>query len=359
MKKSTLFTILFACIATFAFATVRRVNNNFGNNNNANSATFYTTLAAAYSAASSNDTIIVEPSATNYDALILTKKLTIIGNGFAGLIPANTQLSGTGSLIPSIVFSAGSAGSYITGLTITSNVVNSGANGSIVIVADNILIQRCRLLSELVFSSTVNTSGTLIKECYFENSNSINSNTGTGQNNNIQIKNCIFRAGALSFGASDGNIVVENNTFNWASASVNFDFNNASVVFNNNILRNSFPGSTSTPNTNTANTTMNNNICIGSSFLPLGNGNQNAVLYGSVFTGTTPPSGTDDARLKVASVALGAGLGGNDIGAFNTFAGSSSYVLGGVPNFPSIYGLNVATISNTTINVTISTKANN
>jgi hypothetical protein len=351
--KSIILTLLFAVTATLASATTHRVNNNGGNNNNANSATFYTTWAAAYTAAVAGDTIIVEPSATAYTtaAITLTKRLTIIGNGFAGFIPTGAQVNTAGSIFHSLIFSTGSNGSYISGLTFNNWISANNANGGIIIAADDIVIQRCRTTNgsyAIGFSGTTTTNNTVIKECYFDAG--YIASDGTSVNTNIVMKNNILRNGGIYFGANDANITVENNILQWVNINSNIEFNNANVAFNNNIIRGAI--------SNSGNATINNNICIAASNLPVGNGNQNNVAYGSIFNGTAPPA-TDDARLKVGSVALGTGTGGNDIGAYNTFAGSSTYVQGGVPSFPSIYYFNIGAISNNIMNVTISAKANN
>ncbi len=350
--KSTILTLAFALCAFVATATVHRVNNSTGNNNNANSATFYTTWAAAYAAAVANDTIIIEPSGTVYTSAAITidRKLTIIGNGFAGWIPANTQVNTVGSsTFHSIILAAGSAGSYITGLTFTGAASSNSVSGSIIIAANDIVIQRCKTAINISLSSTTTTNNTIIKECYLDG---YIASDGSSANSNIVIKNNILFSRGVYFGANDNNIVVENNIFQWWANNGNSNFNNAPAAFNNNIMRGALD--------NSGNVTINNNICIAGTGLPIGNGNQNSVVYNTIFNGTAPPNPlTDDARLKVGSVALGAGTGGYDIGAYNTFAGSSSYVQGGVPSFPSLYYFNIGTISNNIMNVTISAKANN
>jgi hypothetical protein len=351
--KKLLFIIGFLAFSSVTFATTHRVNNNTGNNNNANSATFYTTWASAYTAAASGDTIIVEPSATPYTtaAITLTKKLTIIGNGFAGFIPTGVQINSAGSVFHSLIFGTGSNGSYISGLTFNNWTSANNTNGGIIIAADDIVIQRCRTTNinfAIGFSGTTTTNNTFIKECYFDAG--YIASDGTSANANIIIKNNILRSGGIYFSANDVNIAVENNILQWASINSDIQFNNANIAFNNNIIRGAIG--------NSSNATMNNNICIGASNLPVGNGNLNNIAYSSIFNGTAPPA-TDDARLKSGSVALGAGTGGNDIGAYNTFAGSSTYVQGGVPNFPSLYYFNIGAISNNIMNVTISAKGNN
>ena len=65
------------CIAAHA-QTIRRVNNNAG----VTGVNVYTTAQAAHDAAAANDILMIEPSVTTYENLILTKPLKIYGNGY-------------------------------------------------------------------------------------------------------------------------------------------------------------------------------------------------------------------------------------------------------------------------------------
>jgi hypothetical protein len=58
--------------------TIRRVNNNPG----VTGVNVYSSAQAAHDAAAANDIIIIEPSATSYGSLTLTKPLKIYGNGY-------------------------------------------------------------------------------------------------------------------------------------------------------------------------------------------------------------------------------------------------------------------------------------
>ena len=69
--------ILLLCIAAHA-QTIRRVNNNAG----VTGVNVYTTAQAAHDAAVANDILMIEPSVTTYENLILTKPLKIYGNGY-------------------------------------------------------------------------------------------------------------------------------------------------------------------------------------------------------------------------------------------------------------------------------------
>jgi hypothetical protein len=343
MKKITIFsTVFFMLFLANAHATVRRVNNNAGVNNNTTAGNFYTTLLAAYTASSATagDTIIVEPSATQYDALgNITKKIVIIGNGGGAWLPANTQLVASNSQIGSLSFNTGSQGSYISGLSVYSGIT---------INTNDITIQRCYCDGNIGFSA--NTQNTIIKECFIYNIISSNSYNNTG----LVIQNNIIRQGGILLSSSD-NGIIENNTFNaW---NVNYgicDLGLANVMFNNNIFRGI---------SNFTAASLNNNICMACTTLPASNGNQNSVTFASLFVPTAPASTDADIiyQPKAGSAALDAGFYGNgdDIGAFNNGTGRPTYKQGYVPNFPSIYLMNPGAINGNTMNVTISTKANN
>jgi hypothetical protein len=341
MKPFFTIALLF-CLLANAHATVRRVNNNAGVNNNTTAGNFYTTLLAAYTASSATagDTIIVEPSATQYDALNnITKKIVIIGNGGGTWLPANTQLIANNSQTGSMTFNTGSQGSYISGLSIYDNPYIS---------TDNITIQRCYFDNSITFGA--NTQNTIIKECFIYNSINASSYNNIG----LVIQNNISRQGGIILSSSD-NGIIENNTFNTLSTSSGTcNLGLANVMFNNNIFRGI---------SNYTAASLNNNICMDCTTLPASNGNQNNITFASLFVPTTPINTQADIiyQPKTGSAALDAGFYGNgdDIGAFNNGTGRPTYKQGYVPNFPSIYLMNPGAINGNTMNVTISTKANN
>jgi len=78
-------------------------------------------------------------------------------------------------------------------------------------------------------------------------------------------------------------------------------------------------------------------MTVGSSFLPEGNGNLNDQSQAAVFAQTSSDSFY---QLKEGSPAIGAGLGGADMGAFG---GPKPYVLAGLPGVPRLTRLTVPT----------------
>lgn len=334
--RSTISTLIFALIANFSFATVLRVNNNPGVNNGTTSAVFFTSLSAAISAAANNDIIIVEASLTPYTVGgSLTKPLKIYGNGSFNTVASGTQINTATSDIQGITFSAGSENSLISGLQC----------GVIVVNTNNITIERC-------YANSVTLSGannTTIRENLFIN-NGVN--TG-GTNLNVLCKNNIVNGGGLNISAGTTGMF-ENNIIGWAvNGTVNLG--NAVVNFRNNII------CSGGAITNYSNASVTHNIStIAATLLPAGNNNTNSVAYSTIFQGFPSTTTPANAQLKVVvSPALAAGYDSGDIGAYNTVAGKSTFRTEQVPPIPSVYQMTTGAVNGSTMNVTISTKANN
>ncbi len=344
----TLFTVFFVLTATAIFSqTIRRVNNNPG----VTGANIYATIQAAHDAASSGDIIYVEPSPTEYGGLTSTKQLTIIGPGYY-LNPATSQNARTSQ---PIIFSTGSGGSTLMGLE-----VNNGGYVEIDFVS-NITIKRCKL-SYVYLARPTNTqsySNIVITQSILSSFLDYpgfgpSSPSPAGTVSVIQIANNIIGGGFLN---SQYSGTITNNTF---LGQNNLSVSNFSI--SNNIWSRdrldigpySFSGT---------NNTFFNNIASESQF-GTANGNLANIDMKNVFvvdpTISLPSGYTSDSRyqIKTGSPSIGAGFGGVDCGAF---VGSDSYVLSGVPPYPTITKLiNSSTGNSTTpLSVTISTKSNN
>ena len=129
---------------------------------------------------------------------------------------------------------------------------------------------------------------------------------------------------------------------------------NSNVSIRNNIMLNGLGFS------GVQNAVFQNNICTCNQ-LPAGNGNQNNVTGTNIFTNSS--AGDDNrAKLKTGSSAIDTGYygSGDDIGAINNGTGRPTYVLGLIPNYPSIYTLTGGgTVTTPTMSITISTRSNN
>lgn len=353
MKKLFIILSLFT-LSVATFATTFRCNNNLGINNNTNTATFYRNFSEAYTAASNGDTIIVEPSSKNYSNIYdaagnhvgyfdawISKSLTIVGNGYW----TNTaqQINVQNSAFNSLILNAPNITIY--GLWF---------DGGIHINNNNLTIQRCRI--DQISNYNQNTSNTFIKENFIQNS----INLGSYDNTGLVITNNIIRIYGMNFNSTDV-AIIENNIIGgveWGWNDSRVDLGNCNAVFRNNIKRDDL--------VNYNNATVENNIAIGSGALPSGSGNVTGAVDTDIFEGTDFAYGTDVTfKLKTNGAnpnpALNAGYYGNgdDIGAYNDGTNRPSYRDSGIPPFPAIYQLTTGSVNGNSINVTISTKANN
>jgi hypothetical protein len=293
-------------------------------NNNTDFDADFTTIQAAVDAASDNDTIYLEGSATEYEGATINKPLTIVGPGFFLSENPTTQANNTSATIDSeILFTNGSEGSTIMGC------VFSFGNYLSIDVSD-IVVLRNRLY-QLEFTGTSNNI--VIIQNYIDG----NINAGTGDITNTIISNNIVN-GAIYAQNSSGPLIISNNVCWTTSWTYPIDCHNASIQ--NNILT----GDYSTIQLNTGNTISNN---IMGSDGTNADGNQYNIDMNLVFTdfgGTLHLSTDGKWKLKAASLALGAGSGGVDCGAFG---GPSPYILSGIPGLPHIYEADVPATATT------------
>jgi hypothetical protein len=359
LRKTFTLGILFTCACILsANAKIWRINNNAGVNAD------FTTFPAAIASASviNGDTVHIEPSATDYTGVTLTKRLIIIGVGYF-LDPANTTTPGNAGLqattfnstVSSIAFDAGSEGSKCLGISFSSSISISTAIGSPM----NLSFEKCLFTSSGIFPGAGNYNGLTVRKCFFNASARIDQTSGSITN--VICENNIFN-GTFSYinvpvltGSSN---IIRNNSFNDVvggfSISNCYVANNifgcgAAITFSNCVIKNNLFQLTA------ANQTLPGTAT----------GNTLGVNMTTVYTGGT--TGSLDSRFQLAagSPAIGTGLtvGGitPNIGAFSG-ATTDSYKLSGIPNIPSIYTFSVPTsipAGTTNMNVTISTRNNN
>lgn len=313
--------------------TIRRVNNTGIPTAAAspNTVPVYTTAQAAHDAATAGDIIMLEPSATTYGNLTVTKKLTILGNGyFLGPASANgnpgLQANVLSAQLDYLYFNAGSEQSNISGIaTVYPWTIST----------TDIVITR-NFVGNVIYVSAANAR----VEQNFVN---IISNSA----NNCSIKNNIIQQGINSTG---NNAVFENNVLVQSYSGVNIS--NALSIKSNIDLAN-------TSATFTGSSNITHNISVNGIF-PSGNGNIQAAANIIIEDApNTSLSFSEDSRfkLKASSPAIGAGFGGVDMGAFG---GPFPYILSGIPAIPTIYSLAVpSTVTSNSMSITISTKNNN
>jgi hypothetical protein len=346
MKKVIFTLFVFVCVLLYghtASAKVWRVNNNAGVNAD------FADLPAAITGASAGDTIMLESSATAYSAGTLAKKLVIIGTGYflsGATVNPNTEWNTNPSTVPEFFCNAGSAGSVIEGLVITS---------AVFLADDNITLERNLMSSgEIALCNAHNSNSDTIRQNYVEEITN-ESSSGFTANNTMIYNNIILLSISFSgtiINSINGDIINNDigvSTFGSSTVGV------ANFTIQNNILFN--PSFGTTVNSNVYFNNISNNAAI-----PPGNGNVNSVpnFTTTVYVdwGFGAGFSTDGAfALASSSPAAGAGaLNGSavDCGAFG---GPAPYVLSGMPSIPSIYALTAPTqvlVGTASITVTVS-----
>lgn len=299
------------------------------------------------------DVILVE--AGSHGDIYVNKSVSIIGTGYFNQIQnaviQNLYLNGSGS--------------YLTGLEIANEIFVGTSN----IIIEKIKINSCQLARKNISptSGTVNENieNILIKKCLINNLyvGSLANGIPSGIVSNSLVANNIL-TGEFHINGSHSFSIFKN-TFKGSPIYItqspnisfvsNLFFSNADLVANSyysiykpsvHFYYNYCNGFTNSVNTSPFG--LKNTI---------GNTNGAELLVGFP---SNPNNLQEDARYQLApnSPARGAGENGTDCGAFG---GDDPYVLGGIPDIPSIYYLNVqpSVPQGGTLNVQIKAKTNN
>ena len=337
MKKLLLLALFFVSQITFA-QNILRVNNITG----VKGVGVYDSFDAAQKAAINGDIIYLDPSSTSYGSITITKKLTIIGNGFHLANNSNASFDRRTAILSGVTFNSGSQNTNLIGLHITS---------SINVNIENISIKRCRLdgytsvnadrfslIQSLITNnglsgsySNKRSTNSMFSNNIFLNGNTIRYFSGTSITNNI------FGLGGYTFNDLDG-CIFSNNIIDTGNSN--------SVIFDKSAIGNS----------------INNNICTSSVGLPTGSGNINDVNISTIFKVSNPWTdiNTLEANLQLAdnSPAKTAGAGKTPIG---IYAGVNPYVQSGLPNIPTVTTFNSSGFGtvNTPLKITINVRSGN
>lgn len=317
------------------------------NNTGVTGTGIFATAQAAHDAAAAGDILYIEPTVQPLGGLNCTKRLTIIGNGyFLGENPG-LQLDARPSTLTQVRFEPGSAGSRITGCTLTSDLTVS---------ANNIVVERNRITGGMQLgASSAGQSGPitqlLIRQNFIGGSINFVLSSNSSVNNAI-ITNNIIRTGLAGANAtSPMSALIKNNVLGAPIPGVNvFTVSVANSTFVNNIMT----GSSAIQGGN--NNTFNNNISDNAAF-GTADGNQANVPLTSLFVGAASASldGAYQLKAGAGNPAQGTGESGADIGAFG---GNTPYRLSGIPNVPTVFQY-TQNIVGANLNATISTKSNN
>lgn len=303
----------------------------------------YTTIQAAHDAASDGDTIYLTPSDFIYQAITISKKLNIFGCGWENINGLKTaRVTGT------IILSAGSDQSKISGLNSYYNTLN------IKIDANDIIIERNKIRSIEVVT---NHSGTIIKHNLIvgitigiNNWSLVLINSGNYAEicNNIMLNETSGWGSTYTITGYSSNLLIKNNIISsyhnsCSSAWKAISLSGVDGLVANNIILNGWITLTDF--------TFNNIL---SCDTWTGNGNLAGINLNDVFIDWL----NGNYHLKLDSPASGSGLDGTDMG---VYGGDFPFVDGGYPAIPLIYYLNVPATGSQQdgVNVMIKARTNN
>ena len=322
-------------------------------------------LPVALSIAAAGDITYVDGG--TYGDVTISKKVTLIGNGYFG---SGTSASPAEAIVGTLQVRPGAEGSVITGMVI---------GGDCRIGASNVIVARNRVIANLSIGydgadlNYVTANNVVFSQNYVEGMVVAQIlTTGTSVAHNFSVRNNIVIRGFISEGRVSGEFI--NNTFGSAPAAGstysaagvgNSDCKlQSGVRFKNNITTQIFNGATNQcalyDNPGFIPPVFANNVI--RYFTWPGNTTPTDPQFDELFVGWPTVSATmsTDARtqLKAGSVALTAGEGGTQAGAFG---GDDPYVLGGVPFIPTITQLTVPAVvpQNETMTVTVKAQSNN
>lgn len=311
MRKN-LITFLLFTISVILSATVWRVNNNAGID------TDFITLQEAHNGAASGDELHVTGSTTSYGDITLTKELTIIGTGYFLSENPETQANENNSIADVVVFDSGSEGSVVAGFKMYYANIN----------ADSITIKRCRIHSIGTYYDGINVNGAndvyILQNYIYATGYNSDGIEVSNNSNNVLISNNLIKHTDSSrrsiYTTSSSGANISNNCLYGK-----VDIHNSE--FYNNILQYGYFY-------DNASTNFYYNIGNSDQFEPCDeNGNQCNIDMNDVFVGTGSTDGKY--QLKEVSPAIGAGVTGEDCGAFD---GIYPYILSGIPSeIPAIY----------------------
>jgi hypothetical protein len=354
-------------------AKVWRVNNITGVHANFNN------IATAMAAASAGDTLYIEGSPVSYGSITVTKPLTFIGAGYFLTSNPETQAFPSTSRIELLTINAGASGSVFIG--ITSNGTTAYGNSLVTVNTSNISFIRCHFQgapgtsgsyrSGAVLRLASGVNNILISSCFIYQSYTFTGSSCSsgcpdavyaihmlGNNSGIVVTNNIIKYGSKtsqsSWGGSQYAIAMPSNSSAIFVQNViigSFQAYNSSVVNNIQILggvNGIYITSGSFPNV------TQNNIGHSTQFGTTG-GNQSSVTMTNVFTYSGGGENVDNHyTLKTGSPALGAGVQGEDCGAFG---GTSPMKLSGMPSIPAIYNATVPATGTTSSGININIKS--
>ena len=274
------------------------------------------------------DTLYIAGSAIIYGEFILDKQLILIGPGY--FLNQNSQLQFNPN--PAAIsdyfgctIDPGAEGSILVGLSF---------NRGVSVNTHSITVKRCRIVSPGIIALSGDADNCNILNNYIEESLVHNFNA-EGQPTGLLIANNYFNGLELN----DGQATIRNNTISGIVYFNNSTYYNNIYISGGGGVSGSWFG---------LNNTIYSSVWV-ESISTSDPPDWLDCIYGqsleSLFVGAAGNSTDGQWQLAEGSAAIGAGVNGEDCGAFG---GSSPYVLSGIPPIPTIYFLEAATTGSTT-----------
>ncbi len=307
----------------------------------------FTEAQLAHDAASAGDTLLFSPG--SYGISSATKKLVYIGTGYftdGKNSNPNLQLIG-GSIILTCYLSASASGSVFEGIETLTAISLEQEN------VNDIIIRRCKGGAAYMNSASTSNNWHFL-QCFdmqigggsgdFTNLRVENSKVSlvlNAKKNTGQFTNCFFQN--LILDLNDNTLSFLNCIFSIYTYYTPSKFTNS--IFQNCLFNIADPGLSGS----------NNKFSV--EFFDTGIGYNNYVFKGWPVE-VTGQTADEKYKLKAGSPAIGAGIGGVDMG---IYGGANPYRLSGIPSIPAFYKL-TAPSNNATTNpytITFSVRSNN
>lgn len=313
MNTNLLLTTLFLLYATYANATIYRVNNNPEVDAD------FTNITDAVAGSSNGDTLHIEASNTYYAGATVTKKLTLIGPGIFVTDHDSTQALGKQAVMEGNII-LGTDSIMIKGLMFYS-VITTNGNRDYITIEGNYFNNYSTTPSYFIYFQHLGSNISIRENWLVHNSNNpIALIRFNGLSSGIVIENnfiyCTDDRYAIQIGATSS-AIIQNNIINGGLILNN-------TIFKNNIL-------TGADNVSFTSSNEDYNLCNGTQFN--GTNSIQSVDMNTVFQ-TYPIANEQDAELAGGSPAIGAGEGGTDCG---IYGGAKPYRYPNMPEVPSIY----------------------
>ncbi|MEO8146572.1 MAG: hypothetical protein ABI723_02990 [Bacteroidia bacterium] len=374
MKKITLFTtlaILIALTINIQNANARSWRINYLSNYNFAGSIWgdnfggtslnpvFNNLANAQSSTlvQNNDTLYLEgcPTLNSFAGVALTKPFVIIGTGYFLSLNANTSNDLLESRLNNINFNAGSSGSQIIGVSISSY-------QGIQVNTNNITIKRCYIPQNAAISIALNVLDITINENFFDNTTlttsaivfSYQGGPGAGfvVRNNIFKRPLLVQYSTTVYGIETCN----NNVFDCPPITGGPSVQMICNSFKNNIIKNAAltvninsgtPSSKVTYNSIAAPTQLDTAVAYNNKYV-----NNMANLF------VAATSSTDgNYRLKAASAYNYNGSDGAPRGAYGGASVTSRYALSGNAAIPVVYDITTTGIATQATGLPVTIKA--